>query len=122
MSYVDYFVMPVQADKMDAYKKQAKFSAKCWLEAGALMYGEALADDVPEGKTTDFYRSVKRKEGETVVVGYAVYKNRKHRDDVMKKVMADPRMANAMADSPVDGKRMYWGGFKSIVEAEAKPK
>jgi uncharacterized protein YbaA (DUF1428 family) len=100
---------------MDIYKKQAKLSAKVWMDHGALQYVESLADDVPEGKTTDFYRSVKRKEGETVVVGFAVYKNRKHRDEVMKKVMSDKRMANAMKDMPVDGKRMFFGGFKGLV-------
>lgn len=120
MSYVDYFVMPVPEASMDLYKKQAKLSAKVWIEHGALQYMESLADDVPEGKTTDFYRAVKRKEGETVVVGFAVYRNRKHRDDVMKKVMSDKRMANAMNDMPVDGRRMFFGGFKSLVVAEAK--
>lgn len=118
MAYVDYFVMPVPETNMDAYKKQAKLGAKIWIEHGALHYGESVADDVPDGKTTDFKRAVKLKEGEIVVVGYAVYKNRKHRDDVMKKVMADKRMVDA--DMPFDGKRMIWGGFKSIVEAEAK--
>jgi uncharacterized protein YbaA (DUF1428 family) len=120
MSYVDTFVMPVPEANMDAYKKSAKLSAKVWVEHGALQYVEAVADDVPEGKTTDFYRAVKRKEGETVVVGYAFYKNRKHRDEVMKKVMADKRMEDAMKNMPFDGKRMFWGGFKPIVEAEAK--
>lgn len=120
MSYVDTFVMPVPEANMDAYKKSAKLSAKVWVEHGALQYVEASADDVPEGKTTDFYRAVKRKDGETVVVGYAIYRNRKHRDEVMKKVMADKRMADQMKNMPFDGKRMFWGGFKSIVEAEAK--
>jgi uncharacterized protein YbaA (DUF1428 family) len=118
MSYVDYFVMPVPEENLEVYKKQAKLGCKVWMEHGALQYVESLADDVPEGKTTDFFRSVKRKEGETVVVGFAVYRNRKHRDDVMKKVMADKRIANSTM--PFDGKRMFWGGFKSLVEAEAK--
>jgi uncharacterized protein YbaA (DUF1428 family) len=120
MSYVDTFVMPVPEANMEAYKKSAKLSAKVWVEHGALQYVEAVADDVPEGKATDFYRAVKRKEGETVVVGFAVYKNRKQRDEVMKKVMADKRMADQMKNMPFDGKRMFWGGFKPIVEVEAK--
>jgi uncharacterized protein YbaA (DUF1428 family) len=118
MAYFDYFVLPVPEAGMEAYKKQAKLGAKVWIEHGALQYSESVADDVPEGKTTDFYRSVKRKEGETVVVGFAVYKNRKHRDEVMKKVMADKRLANGM--DGIDGKRMFWGGFKPVVEAAAK--
>ena len=120
MAYVDYFVMPVPEANLDAYKKMAKLSAKVWIDHGALQYFEGLADDAPEGKVTDFYRAVKRKDGETVVVGYAVYKNRKHRDEVMKKTMADPRMANSMKNMPFDGKRMFWGGFKGLVEAENK--
>ena len=119
MAYVDTFVIPVPASSMDAYRKQAKTTAKVWMEHGALQYFEAEADDVPEGKTTDFYRAVKRKEGETVVVGFAVYKNRKHRDDVMKKVMTDPRMAAGPSGLMVDGKRMFFGGFKSVVDRMA---
>ena len=118
MAYVDTFVIPVPEAGMDAYRKQAKLGAKVWMEHGALQYIEAAADDVPEGKSTDFFRAVKRKEGETVVVGFAVYKNRKHRDEVMKKVMADKRLANGMEG--VDGKRMFWGGFKPLVEAAVK--
>ena len=120
MNYVDYFVMPVPEANMDAYKKQAKLSAKVWIDNGALQYFEGVADDAPEGKVTDFYRAVKRKDGETVVVGYAVYKSRKHRDEVMKKTMSDKRMADAMKNMPFDGKRMFWGGFKPLVEAAAK--
>ena len=89
MAYIDGFVLPVS--DVDAYKKMAKLGGKVWMDHGALQYIEALADDVPEGKTTDFYRAVKRKEGETVVLAFVVYKSRAHRDRVMKKVMADPR-------------------------------
>jgi uncharacterized protein YbaA (DUF1428 family) len=121
MSYVDYFVMPVPEANMDAYKKTAKLGAKVWTEHGALHYVEAVADDAPKGKVTDFYRAVKAKEGETIVVGFAIYKNRKHRDEVMKKVMSDPRMADSMKNMPFDGKRMFWGGFKQFIEAGAKP-
>jgi len=116
MSYVDGFVLPVPTRNLDAYKKMARKAGKVWLEHGALEYVESIADDVPEGETTDFYRAVKRKEGETVVFSYAIYKSRKHRDEVMKKVMADPRMKDNMKDMPFDGKRMFWGGFKPIIE------
>jgi hypothetical protein len=57
---------------------------------------------------------VKKKDGETVVFAFAVYKNRKHRDEVMKKVMADPAMKMDPATMTFDGKRMFWGGFTMI--------
>jgi uncharacterized protein YbaA (DUF1428 family) len=66
---------------------------------------------------TSFPQSVKLKKGETVVFAYIVYKSRAHRDRVMKKVMSDPRLADMMnaKSMPFDGKRMFWGGFKTIV-------
>ena len=45
------------------------------------------------------------------------YRSRAHRDKVNAKVMADPFFAGmAPADMPFDGKRMFWGGFKPIVQ------
>jgi uncharacterized protein YbaA (DUF1428 family) len=120
MSYVDGFILPVPESNLDAYKKEARRAGKVWMKHGALMYWECIADDVAEGKSTDFYRAVKRKEGETVVFAFAVYKSRKHRDEVMKKVMADPGMKYDPSQMPFDGKRMFWGGFKPFLEMTAE--
>ena len=76
-----------------------------------------MADDVKPGKVTSFPQSVKLKPTETVVFSWVVYKSRKHRDSVNALVMKDPRIAGMEAKSmPFDGKRMFWGGFKSFVE------
>jgi uncharacterized protein YbaA (DUF1428 family) len=47
-----------------------------------------------------------------------LYKSRAHRDRVNAKVMKDPRIKNMMDPKamPFDGKRMFWGGFKVLVE------
>ena len=118
MSYVDGFVLPVPKKNLAEYRKQARKAGKVWMSHGALAYVEAVADDVKPGKHTSFPQSVKLKPGEVVVFSYAVYKSRKERDRIMKKVMADPRLADQMNPGamPFDGKRMFWGGFKSIVE------
>lgn len=120
MAYVDGFILPVPEANLDAYKKEARRAGKVWMKHGALMYWECAADDVPKGKSTDFYRSVKCREGETVVFAFATYKSRKHRDEVMKKVMADPDMKYDPSKMPFDGKRMFWGGFKPFIEMLAK--
>lgn len=120
MAYVDGFILPVPEANMDAYKKDARRAGKVWMKHGALMYWESVADDVQAGKSTDFYRAVKRKEGETVVFAFAAYKSRKHRDEVMKKVMADPDMKYDPSKMPFDGKRMFWGGFKPFIEMTAE--
>ncbi|GHH52352.1 MAG: DUF1428 domain-containing protein [Gammaproteobacteria bacterium] len=118
MSYVDGFVVPVPAAKLDEYKKLARLAKKVWLEHGALGYVESVADDAPVGKLTSFPRSVKLKDDEVVVFSYILYKSRAHRDKVNKLAMADKRLAGMdMKSMPFDGKRMIWGGFKVFVQA-----
>ena len=118
MKYVDGFVVPVPKSKLPAYRRMAQKAGKVWKEHGALEYVECVADDVKPGKHTSFPQSVKLKADEVVVFSYIVYKSRAQRDRIMAKVMKDPRLA-AMMDPksmPFDGKRMFWGGFKTMVE------
>ena len=115
-SYVDGFVIPVPKKNVAAYRRMARKFGKVWIEYGALAVHECLAEDVKPGKSTSFPQAVKMKPDETVVFSWIVYKSRKHRDQVNKKVMADPRFADMNPkDMPFDGKRMFWGGFKEIV-------
>jgi uncharacterized protein YbaA (DUF1428 family) len=121
MIYVDGFVVPVPKKKLAAYRKIAAMAGKIWMEYGALSYVECVADDVKKGKRTSFPRSVKLKPGEVVVFSWITYKSRKSRDTIMKKVMKDKRL-EAMMDPkamPFDGKRMIFGGFKSMMEFNA---
>ena len=117
--YVDGFVLPVPKKNIEAYRKLATLAGKVWREHGALEYHECVADDVKPGKLTSFPQSVKLKPSETVVFAWIVYKSRAHRDKVNAKVMKDPRLAAQMdmKKMPFDGKRMFWGGFKEIVDA-----
>lgn len=118
MSYVDGFIVPVPKDNLAAYRKLARRAGAIWKEHGALDYVECVADDVKPGKWTSFPQSVKLKDGEVVVFSWIVYPSRAQRDRINKKVMADPRLADMMDPKslPFDGKRMIWGGFKTIVE------
>jgi uncharacterized protein YbaA (DUF1428 family) len=119
MSYVDGFVLPVPTKNLAAYKRMAKLGAKIWMEHGALEYHECVADDVQPGKHTSFPQSVKLKKDETVIFAWIVYKSRASRDRINAKVMKDPRLAAFMDPKklPFDGKRMFWGGFKTLVKA-----
>ena len=118
MSYVDGFVVPVPEKNLAAYRRLARKAGRIWMEHGALEYVECVADDVKPGKTTSFPQSVKLKADETVVFSWIIFKSRVHRDRVNKKVMADPRLAKMMDPKtlPFDGKRMIYGGFRTIVE------
>jgi uncharacterized protein YbaA (DUF1428 family) len=115
MSYVDGFVIAVPKAKIDAYKAMAKLGSEVWMEYGAVSYVECLADDVPYGEVTSFPRAVQATDDETVVFSWIVYKDKASRDEIMAKVMADPRLKQE--DMPFDGKRMIFGGFAPFLEA-----
>jgi len=118
MAYVDGFILPIPKKKRDAYKAIARKAGKVWREHGALDYKECIADDVKPGKWTSFPQSVKLKKDEVVWFSWILYKSRKDRDRILKKVMADKRLAKMMDPKamPFDGKRMIWGGFKVLVD------
>jgi uncharacterized protein YbaA (DUF1428 family) len=117
MSYVDGFLVAVQKDRIDEYKKIAQDAAALWREHGALSVIECVADDVPYGEVTSFPRAVQATEEETVVFSWITYESREARDQVNEKVMADPRMQGDMSEMPFDAKRMIFGGFAPLVEA-----
>ncbi|MFS8045572.1 DUF1428 domain-containing protein [Rhizobium sp. BR 314] len=116
MSYVDGFIVAVSKDKLEAYKALAQKGGRIWKEYGALSYVEAVGDDVPYGELTSFPRAVQATEDEVVVFSWITYESRQSRDEIMAKVMADPRFEEEMQNMPFDGRRMIYGGFKSIVE------
>ena len=118
MTYVDGFLLAVPKKKLAAYRKIASKAGKIWMEYGALSYVECVADDVKKGKHTSFPRSVKLKPGEVVVFSWITYSSRKSRDTINGKVMKDKRL-DAMMDPkamPFDGKRLIYGGFKTMME------
>ncbi len=116
--YVDAIVVPVQKKRLAAYRRMSRAAGKIWRELGVLDYRECIADDVKVGKRTSFPRSVKLKPGETVVIGWMTYTSRAHRDRVAALAMKDPRLAKLYhrKPSPFDSKRMFFGGFKTLVE------
>jgi len=117
MSYIDGFVVPVPKKNLAAYRKMARKAGKVWREHGALEFHENVADDVKPGKLTSFPQAVKLKAEEVVMFSWIVYKSRRDRDRINKLVMNDPRLANMMDPkaAPFDGKRMIYGGFKTLL-------
>ena len=118
MTYVDGYVLPVPAKKLEVYRKIASKAGKIRKEHGALEYKECAGDDLKTSFGVSFTKNMNLKKGETVIFAFVVFKSRAHRDKVNAKVMKDPRLTEGMeqADMPFDCKRMVYGGFKSIVE------
>ncbi len=118
MPYVDSFVLPVQIEHEAEYLKIATVGCQMWMDHGALSYVECRADDVPDGKLTSFPMSVKLEPGEIVYVSYITYRDRAHRDEVNARVMADPRAQGWSMDTPVNMRRMIYGGFVPVVSSD----
>lgn len=116
MSYVDGYVLPVPKKNIAAYKKLAAMAGQIWMEHGALSYKECVAEDMKVKCGLPFPKVFKPKRGEVIVFAYIVFKSRKHRDTVNRKVMNDPRMEEAPKEMPFDFKRMVSGGFEAMVD------
>lgn len=119
MAYVDGFLVPVPAAKKSAYVELARMFAGVAREHGALRVVECWGDDVPDGKVTDFKRSVAAEPGETVVFSWVWWPSKAVRDAGNKKIMEDPRMDGLAM--PFDGKRMIYGGFEVMLDSGEKP-
>lgn len=116
MKYVDGFVLAVPAGSKEAYRELAAKAAPLFKEFGALSIVECWADDVPDGKLTDFRMAVKAEEGEEVVFSWIEYPSKEVRDAANQKMMNDPRMKEMGDSMPFDGKRMIYGGFSPLLD------
>jgi uncharacterized protein YbaA (DUF1428 family) len=118
MSYIDGYVVPVKTNRKQEYIDMASHMAKRFLEWGATRVTECWGDDVPDGKVTDFKRSVATESDETVVFSWTEWPSKEVRDAAMKKMQDDPEMQAGMkkTDQPFSMQRMIFGGFKPIVE------
>ncbi len=120
MTYIDGFVVPVPADKRDAYLAAARMGWNVFKKYGALRMVETLSDDIPDGKLTDFKRSVAAKPDEIVAFSWIIWPDKPTRNAGMEKMMKDPEM-DAMSDMPFDMTRMIFGGFIPIFDSEEMP-
>lgn len=122
MSYIDGFVLAVPTANKQKFIDHANLGDSMFLELGALRVLECWADDVPDGKLTDFRKAVQAKDDETVVFSWVEWPDKATRDAGMKKMMdgSDPRMDPEKNPMPFDGKRMIFGGFVPVVTQQAK--
>lgn len=118
MPYVDGFLLAVPTKNIGVYRRMATKAGKVWREHGALEYRECAGDDLKSEMGFSFAKAAKAKKGETVFFSWIVYKSRAHRDRVVKKVLADSRLASMMdpKNTPFDLKRMAYGGFRVVVD------
>ncbi len=116
MSYIDGFVLAVPTANKERFLAHARTGDPVFIQYGALRVVECWGDDVPHGKTTDFFGAVKATPDETVVFSWIEWPDKPTRDAGMKKMMEDPRFDPATNPMPFDGARMIYGGFVPIYE------
>ena len=83
MTYVDGFVIAVPTTRKQEFVDHATKGDSVFIELGATRVLECWADDVPEGKVTDFRRAVQAKDDERslLVDRVAGQGDPRHRDD-----------------------------------------
>ncbi|HKT15261.1 MAG TPA: DUF1428 domain-containing protein [Allosphingosinicella sp.] len=116
MGYADGYLIAVPNENKEAYRAIAAKAAEVFKEHGATRVVETWADDVRDGKVTDFKGAVKAKEGEAVVYSWVEWPSKEARIEGSKKVMADERMNPAGDKMPFDGQRMIYGGFAPLLD------
>ena len=113
--YIDGTVIPVPTANEAAFREMANRSSPVFLEHGATRVVDAWADDVPDGKVTDFKGAVNKQDDERVVYSWIEWPSKEVRDAAWPKVMEDPRLKGH--PMPFDGKRLIYGGFRPILDA-----
>lgn len=120
MTYIDGFVIAVPTANKRRFTDFANEVAPVFVELGAVRVLECWADDVPDGKVTDFRRAVQATADETVVFAWIEWPDKAARDAGMaglhERMEGDDRFDAEKNPPPFDGARMIYGGFSAIVD------
>ena len=120
MSYVDGFVAAVPTADKQTFIEYGNAVDTIFTEYGATRVVECWADDVKDGKLTDFRKAVQATADETVVFSWIEWPDKVTRDAAMAKMMSedfnDERMDQQKNPMPFDGARLIFGGFRPVVE------
>ena len=106
--YVDIYLLPVPEQNLEPYREQATLFGRVAKEHGALSYREFRGEDLGESFPVG--------EGQVLTAAVAEFESRAHRDEVMAKVLSDPRLGTLEeAEQLTDMSQMRYGGFETFV-------
>ena len=116
--YIDGFVIAVPTANKQKFIDHVKYADSAFVDMGAIRIVECWADDVKDGKTTDFRKAVALEDGETVVLSWLIWPDKETAAECMASMETDARWQELM-DMPFDGRRMVFGDFEPIFEGKA---
>ncbi|MCP5397410.1 MAG: DUF1428 domain-containing protein [Sphingomonadaceae bacterium] len=108
-------ILPVPEENEDRYLAMAESMAEIFMDYGALEVMECWESDISDGVQTDFRKAVAAQPGEKIVFSWAIWPDKAAADSAHEAMMQDERMQGPPEDMPFDGKRMIFGGFRSIL-------
>ena len=111
--YVAGMVIPVPAEKMEAYRRWAENGARIFKSYGCVEIVESWEDYVPDGKRTDFRRAVDAREGEKIVFTWQIWPD-KATFEASENRMHDDGVLDGSGEPPFDAGRMILGCFQPI--------
>lgn len=130
MTYIDCFLVPVSRTNKAEYEKLALISSgvlreygalrivECWLDETGPDASTYHADDARQSADTygTFTAATSAKDGETVVMSWVEWSDKRSRDEGMEKAMSDPRMLFDDMEPVFDGSRLVAAGFRPMLD------
>ena len=111
--YIAGMVIPVPADKIEAYRQWAENSARIFSRYGCLEIVESWEDYVPDGRVTDFRRAVAAQPDEKIVFSWQIWPDKATLDAAESRMHADG-VLDGHGEIPFDAKRLIHGCFTPI--------
>jgi uncharacterized protein YbaA (DUF1428 family) len=106
--YVDLYLLPVPEKDLELYRQQAATFGQVVREHGGRAYREFRSEDVGS--------MIEVRDGEVLTTAVAEFDSREHRDEVMARVMEDPRVKQLLEGEAIaDMSKMHYGGFEALV-------
>ncbi|GLQ06481.1 DUF1428 domain-containing protein [Sneathiella chinensis] len=110
-------VAAIPIKNKDAYRQHTDSLAPYFKEIGTNYLLEYWENDIPDGKITDFRRSVLAQAGEAIVFSLLEFPDKATADSSYQKMAENEEVRRLETEMPFDGKRMIFGGFTPLTEA-----
>lgn len=133
MTYVDAYLIPVDASKLDAYVRFSRHVAHIYREYGALRIVDCLLDPsvandpafhaeqarhhLEDAALRDFPTAAATIPGETVILSWTEWPSKEARDTGLARALADPRLQPQDGEEVLfEGRRLIAGGFTKLLD------